>query len=170
MDKQVYQNIQRFLLFVTILVLSIALYFEYGQGLKPCPLCLMQRLCTFLFGLFCATAVGLNDYRRAKRIVMFQCMFALSGLYFAARQVWLQSLPADHMPACMPSLDVLMHYFSKTQVLTALFWGSGDCADVSWRLFGFSMPVWSMAYFIGMFLMCGLMFFHLRRGLHGVKQ
>ena len=163
MTKPTYRNIQNVLLLVSIFVLAIALYFEYGKGLQPCPLCLMQRLCTFLFGLFCLIGLRLTAVQRARRLVVFQMIFTACGVYFAGRQVWLQSLPMDQAPACMPSLDMLVHYFSKTQVLTALFWGSGDCAEVSWRFWGLSIPAWSVIYFIALFLVSGFMFCSLSR-------
>ena len=152
MNKPIYRNIQNLLLLVTIFILTSALYFEYGKGLQPCPLCLMQRFCTFLFGFFCLIGLCLSSLRRARRVSVFQMVFALCGIYFASRQIWLQSLPVDQTAACMPSLDILMHYFSKTQVLTALFWGTGDCAEASWSFLGLSIPVWSTIYFITMFL------------------
>ena len=163
MNKPAYRNIQNALLLVSIFVLAIALYFEYGKGLQPCPLCLMQRFCTFLFGLFCMIALQIGALQRARRIVVFQMFFSGCGIYFSGRQIWLQSLPVDQAPACMPSLDMLIHYFSKTQVLTALFWGSGDCAEVSSRFFGLSIPTWSVIYFVMLFLVSGYVFFSLPR-------
>lgn len=163
MNKPIYRNIQNVLLLVTIFVLTSTLYFEYAKGLQPCPLCLMQRFCTFLFGFFCMTALCLRSLRRARRVAIFQMIIAVFGAYFAGRQIWLQSLPVDQTAACMPNLDVLMHYFSKTQVLTALLWGTGDCAEVSWRFLGLSMPVWSEVYFIAIFLVSSYVFWALSR-------
>jgi disulfide bond formation protein DsbB len=165
MTKPVYRKIQSTLLLITLFVLTTALYFEYGKGMQPCPLCLMQRLCTFLFGLFCMTGLFSDEVRRARRVTIFQMVFAVFGIYFASRQIWLQSLPADAAPACMPSLDILIHYFSGMQVLTALLWGTGDCADVTWRFLGLSMPVWSAIYFVAMLLTCAYVFRGLGRRL-----
>ncbi len=165
MSKVVYRNIQSLLLFVTTLVVATSFYFEYHKGWQPCPLCLMQRLSAFLFGMFCLMGLGLTTLHRARRIAVFQLVFAASGVYFAGRQLWLQSLPADQAPACMPSLDMLMRYFSKTQVLTALFWGTGDCAEESLAWFGLSMPVWSAMYFVAMLLASAVVFKFLGRRL-----
>lgn len=152
-------------MFVTILVLTTALYFEYGKGIHPCPLCLMQRLCTFLFGMFCLMGLCLGTLHRARVVAVFQMLLAASGMYFAGRQIWLQSLPMDNTPACMPSLDMLIRYFSKTQVLTALFWGSGDCAEVTASWMGLSMPVWSALYFVTMLLVSAVVFWYVGRRL-----
>ncbi len=170
MNKPVYRNIQNALLLVSILVLAIALYFEYGKGMQPCPLCLMQRLCTFLFGLFCMIALQISNLQRARRIVLFQMIFSICGIYFSGRQIWLQSLPVDQAPACMPSLDMLIHYFSKTQVLAALLWGSGDCAEVSSRFLGLSMPTWSVIYFMMLLLVTGYLFISLPRNVESKQK
>lgn len=79
-----------------------------------------------------------------------QVIVSLAGLYFAGRQLWLQSLPADQAPACMPDLSVLIHYFPWQDVFHALFWGAADCAEPSASWWGLSMPVWALAYFLVM--------------------
>lgn len=170
MSKRVYRNIQSLLLFVTILVLATGLYFEYGKGLQPCPLCLMQRLCTFLFGTFCLMGLCLGTLHRARTVAVLQMLFTSFGLFFAGRQIWLQSLPVENTPACMPSLDMLVHYFSKTQVLTALLWGTGDCAEKAWSWLGLSMPVWSFIYFVIMFLVSASVFWCIGRRLAEIES
>ena len=152
MSKRIYRHIQSLLMFLTILVLTTAFYLEYSKGIQPCPLCLMQRLCTVLFGMFCLMGLCLGTLHRARIVAVFQMLLATFGIYFSGRQIWLQSLPLDNTHACMPSLDMLIQYFSKAQVLTALFWGTGDCAEVSWSWMGLSMPIWSALYFATMLL------------------
>ena len=169
-NKQRYRNIQSLLLLSTILVLGTALYLEHIQGLQPCPLCLMQRLATFLFGTLCLIGMCLSTLKRAKHVAFAQIIITAMGLFFAGRQLWLQSLPVDQAPACMPNLDMLVHYFSKTQVLTALLWGTGDCADVSLRYFGLSIPVWSLVYFVTMFAVSGFVFWSLGRRVAEIEH
>jgi protein dithiol:quinone oxidoreductase len=152
MNKQRYRNIQGLMLFCTLLVLSAAFYFEHSQGLQVCPLCLMQRGCMFLFGFFCLTALCSKTLHQARRIGVIQMVFLLAGLYFAGRQLWLQSLPVESASVCMPGLDTLVHLFSKEQVLKAFLWGTGDCGEVTWRMLGLSMPAWSAMFFLIMFV------------------
>ena len=70
--------------------------------------------------------VALFTSTRAKKIVFGQLLFAAAGIYFAARQLLLQSLPEDAVPSCLPGLDVLVKYFPWTDILHALFWGAGE--------------------------------------------
>ena len=162
MNKRAYRSLQSLLLLSTILVLWTAFYFQYVGGLQPCPLCLVQRGCAFLFAMFCLMGLCLSTRRRARGVAVFQMLFAVAGLFFASRQLWLQSLPPDQVPACLPGLDVLIHYFPWHDVLRALLWGTGECAEVTWTLLGFSMPAWAALYFFGMFLASGLVFFRFR--------
>ena len=122
MIKRTYRKIQTLLSLITLFVLFASFYFQYFLGLQPCPLCLMQ--------------------------VVISC----AGLFFSIRQLWLQSLPAGKVPACMPGLDVLIHYFPWQTVARSLFWGTGDCAQISWHMLGISMPGWSALYFLFMAL------------------
>ncbi|MDP3705049.1 MAG: disulfide bond formation protein B [Legionellaceae bacterium] len=150
MKRTTYRNIQNCLLFFTILVLVFAFYSEYIQKLEPCPLCLMQRFCAFLFGFLCLAGLGLRTLHRARMLAIIQVIVGCLGVYFAARQLWLQSLPMEQAQVCMPGLDALMHYFSLSTVLKAFFWGSSACSEVSWRWLGLSMPGWSAVYFVVM--------------------
>ena len=163
MNKIAYRRVQSLLLMLTISVLWAAFYLQYVGGLQPCPLCLAQRACLFIIGFFCFTGYTVASPRRARVVAGFQMFFALAGLFFALRQLWLQFLPADQVPACLPGLDVLVHYFPWHHVLYALFWGTGDCAEVTWRLFGFSMPAWAALYFACLFLASAVVFFLLGR-------
>jgi disulfide bond formation protein DsbB len=165
MSKRVYRWLQGLLLLSTILILWAAFYFQFARGLQPCPLCIMQRYCALLFGMCAMMGLRLSTRSRGKVVGIFQMLFAAAGLFFALRQVWLQSLPPDQIPACLPGLDVLIHYFPWHDILFALFWGTGECAEITWRLFGFSMPVWSAFYFLTMFLASGVLIILLNRSL-----
>ena len=74
-------------------------------------------------------------------------LFALAGFGVAARQVWLQHLPADQVPACGPDLFFMMENFPLARTLEKLFMGSGQCAEVTWRFLGLSIAEWSLAWF-----------------------
>ena len=165
MSKRAYRYTQSLLLFSAIVVVALTFYFEYAKGLEPCPLCLMQRLSAFLFGTFCLMGMTLGTLRRARSVAVLQLFFAGFGLFFATRQMWLQSLPADQAPMCMPGLDVLMRYFSWDVVLKALFWGTADCGEVTWRWLGLSMPTWSALYFLAVLIASGLIFWRIGKSL-----
>jgi len=148
MSKRTYRLIQALLILITLLVLFASLYFQLYLGLQPCPLCLMQRICVFL--LLGLMSLSLGTLRKAHLVSFMQIVFSCAGLFFSLRQLWLQSLPAGQVPACMPGLDILVHYFPWQTVAKALFWGAGDCAEVTWSMLGISMAGWSAMYFLFM--------------------
>ncbi len=84
------------LMFLGALALSLAsVYFEFVVGLKPCPLCIMQRLAMFLLTLFLLLKLM---FANKKVRCGFACasLFASGfGFFIAVRQVFLQSLPAS---------------------------------------------------------------------------
>src|SRR3989338_192290 len=111
MTKRSYRYLHILMVLMTAIMLLSSYYFEFIGHLQPCPLCLMQRYC--VWGLFFAglISLGVNTYRRAGWANGLQLFFSLAGSYFASRQLWLQSLPPDQTPSCLPDLSVLLRYF-----------------------------------------------------------
>lgn len=145
-----YRRTRIFLASITFFVLFFSLYSQYVLGLQPCPLCIMQRICVFL--LMLVMALSCFTIKKARLFSLLQIICSVAGLFFSSRHLWLQSLPADAVPACMPGLDILISYFPWQEVARALFWGAGDCAEKTWSFLGVSMPGWSALYFLCMML------------------
>ena len=151
------------LLIVTLSILITSFYFEYVQGLNPCPLCLMQRFCVMMLMLLLSANMFYTRPSVTTKILIAQMFFAGAGIFFALRQLWLQSLPADQIPLCLPGLGMMIHYLPWRDILHALFLGAGDCAEVSWTWLGLSMPAWSGIYFLGMLLATLLSYWQMRK-------
>jgi len=129
-------------------LLGFGYYLQYFQGQDPCPLCLVQR--GFYYGVLLVFAIAaLHAPARTGNSVYCAAatLFALGGFGVAARQVWLQHLPVDQVPACGPDLFFMMENFPLRRMLEKLFLGSGQCAEVNWRFLGFSIAEWSLAWF-----------------------
>lgn len=129
-------------------LLAAALYFQYARGLEPCPLCILQRLALIALGLIALVALIHNPRVLARRLyglLMLLCAAAGGGV--AARQVWLQHLPPDQVPACGPGLDYMLEVFPLGEALTMVLQGSGECAEASWHFLGLSMAGWMVLVF-----------------------
>lgn len=129
-------------------LLGYALFLQYFQGQDPCPLCLVQR--AFFTLVMAAFLIGaLHNPGRVGTIVyaLLGLLAAAGGFAVAARQVWLQHLPKDQVPACGPDLYFMLQNFPLSRTLEKLFTGSGECAEVNWRLFGLSIAEWSLVWF-----------------------
>lgn len=128
-----------------------ALYLEHVVGLNPCPLCIVQRIFVMLFGAVCLVAAIHGPGRGGRRTyAVLGLLMAVGGAATAARQIWLQSVPADQLEACLPSLEFMMQALPLQEIVTLVFRGTADCAEVTWTLFGFSLPEWSLLAFLAM--------------------
>ena len=134
-------------------LLSYGYYLQYFDRQDPCPLCLVQR--AFYYGVLVVFAVAAAHLPgRIGRWVYcgLGAFLALGGLGVAGRQVWLQHLPANQVPACGPDLFFMMENFPLSRTFEKLFMGSGQCAEVTWRFLGLSIAEWSLAWFAALAL------------------
>lgn len=145
-----YRSLQAFLVVMTVVGMSYALFFlQRYMGLTPCPLCIFQRIGLMVMGGFALIAVLINPKSVALKILLW--IGSLAGIGWATsvagRHVWLQHLPADQVPSCGPGLDYWLDTLPMQQVLKEVFAGSGECASISWRFLGLSIPEQSLIFF-----------------------
>ena len=133
-----------------VLLMAAAYYMQYVMGLEPCPLCMLQRFIMIVLGLTLLSAAIHNPSHKGVRVyAVATLVIALTGLAAASRQVWLQYLPADQVPACAPGWDYLIDAFPLKDVLRTMFKGSGDCAKVTWIFLHLSIAEWMLVVFTG---------------------
>src|SRR5258705_6670453 len=102
-----------------------ALWLQYGMGLEPCPLCVFQRIAVSAVGIIFLVAFVHNPRDFGAAIYAgLVLVFAGAGAAFAGRQVWLQSLPKDQVPACGPGLSYMMESMPYLDVVKKVFGGS----------------------------------------------
>ena len=131
--------------------IGAALYMEHVMGLEPCPLCIFQRVMVIIAGCIALVAAIHTPAAFGIRVYASSMMAsAVVGGGIAIRQLWLQSLPADQVPACAPSLDYLLDVFPLTDVLSMVLTGDGSCAEVQWLFLGLSLPGWTLIGFVGL--------------------
>lgn len=134
-----------------VFLLGAAFYLEYVRGLEPCPLCITQRVMLLGVGLVSLIAFLHNPATIGRRIYgLLVSVFALGGLYFSGRQLWLQSLPEDQVPACGPGISYMLDSFPVSDVIKTLLTGDGNCAEVQWTMLGLSIPGWAAVGFAGL--------------------
>ncbi len=132
-------------------LMGFALYAEHVLKLDPCPLCVFQRIAVIGLGVVLAAA-ALHDAAGGARFLYAALagVVALGGAGVAAWHVRLQNLPPDEVPACGPDLGYMLDNFPLSDVLTMVFTGSGDCAEVAWSFLGLSMPTWVLLFMLGL--------------------
>ncbi len=161
-----YRNLQVFLVLMTIIGMSFALFFlQRYMGFTPCPLCIFQRIGLMVMGGFALLAAAVNPKPLIVKLLLW--LGSLAGIVWAtgvaARHVWLQHLPADQVPSCGPGLDYWLDTLPMKQVLNEVFAGSGECAAVTWRFLGLSIPEQSLLFFSFLILMHVLIFWRILR-------
>ena len=130
-------------------LLAMGAYFQFVDGLEPCPLCISQRIAILMTGLcFLAAAIHNPKSTGIKAYAIASALIALSGGAISTRHVWLQHLPPDKVPECGPGLDYMFQNFPLSDTLRLMLSGTGDCAEVTWSMLGLSMPAWTLVAFL----------------------
>lgn len=130
-------------------LLGAAFYFEIILYMDPCPLCMLQRLVTALIGVGCLLAFILDRFQWPLRFSLALVIASsIFGIFVADHHLWLQSLPPEEVPACGPGFYYMLDTMPMSDLLDVMLHGDGNCAEVSWRFFGLSMPGWTMVFFI----------------------
>lgn len=126
-----------------------AFWLEHIEGLEPCPLCMFQRAAFVAIGLVFLVGTFHNPGRVGAWIYALLLLVASgAGAAFAARQIWLQSLPKDQVPACGMGLTYMMETLPFMDVVRRVLEGSGECAEKGWVFLGLSIAGWTFAFFV----------------------
>ena len=137
-------------------LMAFGLYLQHAENLEPCPLCIFQR-----YAFVATGAIALVAAIRGPGAVgswIYSTLLVLAsgtGAVIAGRQTWLQHNPPSVLD-CGPDLAYMLNSFPLTQVLPKVFKGEGDCAKVSWKFLGLSIPEWALLWFLGFILAAAL--------------
>jgi disulfide bond formation protein DsbB len=131
-------------------LLGFALYKQHVDFVDPCPMCVFQRVIFIAIGTI-ALLAAIHGPKAAGRWVYAAgiVLGGLAGSAIAGRHLWLQSLPPDQVPDCGMGLNYMIDTLPFTEVLSRVFMGSGECAEVLWTFLGLSMPGWTLLWYIG---------------------
>ncbi len=147
-------------LVATVALLSYGYYLQYVKYLDPCPLCITQRMFYMVVGVASLAGLVAIRHRLWQRLVAgVATLGAAGGAAVAGRQVWLQHLPPDQVPECGLGLQYWLQTESPFRVLTLLFKGDGNCAEVQWTFLGLSIGEWSLIWFLGFLAVSLALFF-----------
>jgi disulfide bond formation protein DsbB len=119
-------------------------------GLKPCPLCVLQRYMLVLLGVVCLTGC-LARFNKIMQIILssLAILFATGGLLLAGRQVWLQYYPHGQPGDCAGSLEFMLRMLPFSEVVQKVYSGTADCTKIDWTFLNLSLAGWSCVCFAG---------------------
>lgn len=130
-------------------MLAVGAYFQFAEGLEPCPLCISQRIAILLTGL--VLLIGAIHHPAAcgrKAYAIGGGIAALIGASISMRHVWLQNLPPEDVPECGPGLSYIFENFPLSETIKLMLNGTGECAEVLWTFLGLSIPGWTLVAFL----------------------
>ena len=118
-----------------------AWYFQYGLGLKPCPLCLEQRY-AYYFAIPLAVMVALGDQVGASRKVLIAALVAIAlgmlwnaGLgVFHSGVEWKWWAGPQECSGALEGLGSAGGLLEKLQSITVV-----RCDEAAWRFLGLSL-------------------------------
>lgn len=117
---------------ISLLSLIIALYIEYVMGIKPCKLCLYQRI-PYLISLL-ISFLGYMYIKRPLWIYLSLLVFFLS-IIISGYHVGIENGIFEELKVCKNNLDIL----SKEDLLNSLKNQNIPCKEVPIKLFGLSL-------------------------------
>ncbi|MEW9823635.1 MAG: disulfide bond formation protein B, partial [Candidatus Symbiodolus clandestinus] len=134
------------------LLLVIALYLQYAQGLLPCVLCIYQRLALCGCGLAALLASLQPGNPWLRKGALLLCGYsAWNGLRIAWQQRQLQQ--GEFPWLTCPLVPQFPDWFRLDQWLPQLFQAQGSCHQPAIHWLSFSFPVWLHLIFAGYFLL-----------------
>ena len=132
-------------------LIGFAYYLQFAEDLEPCPLCIFQRIAFLAMGIVFLIAMFHNPGRAgAAGYALVQLVIGGAGAVLAARQIWLQSLPKDQVPACGMGLNYMLDTLPLTDVVRRVFEGSGECAEKGWVFLHLSIAGWTFVFFVAL--------------------
>ncbi|MEZ5641511.1 MAG: disulfide bond formation protein B [Burkholderiaceae bacterium] len=143
------------------------LYLQMVLNLNPCPMCIVQRYCLILVGVFSALAAFSGKPWGWRLWGLLGLGTAGFGAFTAARQSWLQWYPPE-MPTCGRDLYGMIESFPLQRAIPMIFKGSGDCTAIDWTFLGGTIANWSFVWFVIFGLTILAVLLRLPRGRGGV--
>lgn len=135
-----------------VAMLAFGLVLQHVVGLEPCPMCIVQRYCLVLVGVFAALGATKSDrgqgtWQRLWALVVL--LFCVGGAFVAARQSYLQWYPPEII-TCGRDFYGMVETFPLQRAIPMIFKGSGDCTKIDWTFLGGSIANWSFVCFVGL--------------------
>lgn len=130
-------------------MLGAVFYFQMQLGLEPCYLCITQRFFVVAIGVVAAVGLLFKPHSRMHgSLHLTIAALGIAGSGFSIKQLWLQNLSADQVPACGPPVEYLFDAFPASEIIAMLIQGDGNCAEIQWQFLGLSMPAWVLIMFV----------------------
>lgn len=135
-----------------IVLIAIAyFYMENYLFLVPCPLCYAQRFAFGFLAFFFLLAAIFPGGRVAGKIHgIWLFLLACGGAALSIRHLYLQNLPKGTVTNCGQDFYALVESTPVGEVVKTMVFGTGECGEIQWTMFGLSIPGWTLIAFIAL--------------------
>jgi disulfide bond formation protein DsbB len=143
-------TIPGFILLVTVAILSSAYSAQYIGGLRPCILCLYERIPWFITGALMLVTILMQFTGPARRnILLLAALLMLGGAGLSGYHVGVEQEIFQPPTACSATASA-----STLNELKALLPSSvaTRCDDIPWEMFGISLAGYNAISCFAMFL------------------
>lgn len=138
-----------FIVFMSIFSLIGAYTAQYGFNLRPCELCLIQRV-PFAVNILLGLIAYMWAPRRPLLIglsgVIFLINSAIAFFHSGVERKWWVGLTGCTTPDMSGSVEDLLKRIQETDVVR--------CDEIPWSLFGLSMANYNVAFCLGLGAIC----------------
>lgn len=139
---------------VCLALLGGALYFQYVRHEDPCPLCILTRYALVLIAIF--GLVGAISRHRTG-IQVARVLAALSAIGGMAASGYLIYVQANPLVSCgYDVVEAFVDALPTSRLLPQVFQVQGMCQTMYPPILGLTLPMWSLAAFIVIFLSLAL--------------
>ncbi|VVE82887.1 disulfide bond formation protein B [Pandoraea sputorum] len=139
---------------VCLALLGGALYFQYVLHEDPCPLCILARYALVLIAIFGLVGAVSRNWAGIKVARVLAALCAIGGMAASAYLIYVQANP---MVSC--GYDVVEGFVDAlptSRLLPQVFQVQGMCQTMYPPILGLTLPMWSLAAFVVIFLALAL--------------
>lgn len=125
-------------------------YFQIMQGILPCPLCILQRICFGLLAVwfFIGFFIPHNQSYLKWLLNSLIILTTVLGMILASRQLWLQHFSLSKGGECGVSLQYMLQVLPLKEVMSHIFNNSAECANSNAVFLFLDMAAWSFLGFL----------------------
>jgi disulfide bond formation protein DsbB len=134
-------------------LIGYALYVQMHMLMLPCPLCILQRIAFAALGaVFLVGGLHAPTGGRGRACYgVLAAIFAAIGAFIAGSHIRLQLLPPGEAALCNNmGLEYMVEAMGPLKALATVLKSAGECTKVDWTFLGLSMPVWTLAWYVGL--------------------
>ncbi|AIL64982.1 Disulfide bond formation protein B [Rickettsiales bacterium Ac37b] len=137
-----HRNILIFIFIASVVAISTALISEYVFGLKPCILCIYERIPYILTIIFSIIGLGIN---KLKKITLVLCLLTfISSTILSLYHVGVEYHIFEGTSSCNSAPSISNQTLTIEELRNQILQNQRpSCSEVSFRFIGISMTGWN---------------------------